>query len=361
MDKDQDIHYMRHAIGLARRGLGRTWPNPSVGCVIVRDGYVVGAARTGDAGRPHAETIAMAQAGFATKGASVYVTLEPCSHHGKTPPCVDALIEAKPARVIIGTRDINPKVNGAGIAALEAAGIPVTVGVMEAECREIAAGFFLRVTENRPLVTLKTACSLDGKVALGNGKSQWITGEIARRHVHQLRAQHDAVLVGIGTVKEDNPMLTARVDGSVRKTVRIVLDSALETPPDSRLVQSARTEHLWIFHEEVSEDKKKALEWTGAWLFQIKGKSLQPILQIIAEQGITRLLVEGGRSIHTAFLKEGFADAFYVYRAPVVLGADAYDAFLDMGHTDLSEINGFVRTETRVLGKDSLEIYARKG
>ncbi len=361
MDKDQDIHYMRHAIGLARRGLGRTWPNPSVGCVIVKNDHVVGAARTADGGRPHAETLALEEAGSAAKGSSIYVTLEPCSHQGKTPPCVESLIAAAPARLIISTRDINPKVNGAGIAALEAAGIAVTLGVMEAECLEIAAGFFMKVKHNRPLVTLKTACSLDGKVALSNGQSQWITGELARRNVHILRAQHDAVLVGIGTVKADNPMLTARVDGIVHKTVRIVLDSSLETPLDSRLIQSAKDYPLWIFHGEGDVDKIAAMTSVGVKLFSIKDKSLQPILQTIADQGITRLLVEGGRYIHTAFLTEGYADAFYVYRAPSVLGADAYDAVLPMGFQDLKEIKGFVRQEIRYLGQDSLEIYARKG
>lgn len=360
-DKDLDIHFMRHALSLARRGLGRTWPNPSVGCVIVKNRVVIGRGRTATGGRPHAEAMALREAGAQARGATAYVTLEPCVLAGREGPCAQGLIEAGVARVVVACIDPNPLVCGQGIEALKAAGIEVTLGVMEDEAKAMNKGFFLKFSEDRPLVSLKAACSLDGKIALGNGRSQWITGEAARRHVHDLRAQHDAVLVGIGTVKADDPMLNARVDGLMHKTVRVVLDGRLEIPADSRLVKSAREFPVWIFHTEGTEDHKKALEEAGVKLFFIENKAVKPILKILAAQGITRLLVEGGRYIHKAFLQEGYGDALYIYRAPCVLGGDALGAFLEMGFQDLSEIKDFARIETRALGQDLLEIYARAG
>lgn len=355
---ETDIHHMRSAIALARRGLGRVAPNPAVGCVIVKNGRVIASARTADGGRPHAESIALEQAGQQAKGACAYVSLEPCAHEGLTPPCAKALVEAGVARVVVGTLDPDPRVAGRGIAILKAAGIAVETGVMEEECRALNKGFFLRIEEGRPLVTLKTACSLDGKVALKNGKSQWITGELARRHVHLLRSQHDAILCGIGTVKADDPLLTTRLSGVDHTPVRVVLDGDLETPMDSRLVASSKDVPLWIFYINDHEGKGAALEQAGVRLFRITEKTVAPILKILAEEGLTRVLVEGGRWIHSAFLREGFCDALYLYRAPCVLGADAYDAFVDLGLEDLTQRLGLTRQKTRVLGQDLLEIYA---
>jgi diaminohydroxyphosphoribosylaminopyrimidine deaminase / 5-amino-6-(5-phosphoribosylamino)uracil reductase len=234
MENDLDIHFMRQALALARRGLGRTWPNPSVGCVIVKNDHVVGCGRTAESGRPHAEAAALQEAGADAKGATAYVSLEPCAVSGREGACAPALVRAGIKRAVIACMDTNPLVFGQGIEILKEAGVDVTFGVLEEDAQELNKGFFLRFSEERPLITLKTACSLDGKVALANGQSQWITGELARRHVHSLRVQHDAVLVGIGTVKADDPMLNARVDGLVHNTVRIILDSKLETPMESR-------------------------------------------------------------------------------------------------------------------------------
>ena len=350
---------MRQALALARRGLGRTWPNPSVGCVIVKNGHVVGCGRTAQSGRPHAEAEALRDAGSSAKGATAYVSLEPCAVAGREGPCAQALIHAGIARVVIACIDTNPVVSGRGISMLKDAGIEVTLGILEHEAQALNHGFFLRFSEQRPLIILKTACSMDGKVALANGQSQWITGDLARRHVHSLRAQHDAVLVGIGTVNMDDPMLNARVDGLEHNTVRMILDSKLETPIDSRIVRSARDYPVWIFHEDKPVDKIRAMEAAGVRLFPITTKALKPILQQIAEAGITRVLVEGGRNIHTAFLREEFADAFYVYRAPCILGADALDAVLPIGYQDLNQAKRFQRQEIIALEQDSLEIYMR--
>lgn len=360
-NKDDDIHFMRHALSLARRGVGRTWPNPSVGCVIVKNGLIVGRGRTAESGRPHAEAAALAEAGTNARGATAYVSLEPCAVMGRDAPCAQALITAGIQRAVIACIDTNPVVSGKGIENLKQAGVDVTFGVLEEEAQALNKGFFLRINENRPLVTLKTACSLDGKVALGNGQSQWITGEVARRHVHHLRGWHDAVMVGIGTVKADDPMLNARVDGIVHNTVRIVLDASLETPLESKLVRTAKEFPVWIFYVDNPVDKKGALEQAGVRLFQMQDKSVKPILEALAAQGMTRVLVEGGRSVHSAFLQEGYGDEFYIYRAPSVLGADAFDALLPLGHEDLGSVKSFERREVLHLGKDLLEIYARKG
>jgi len=356
-----DIHYMSAALSMAQRGLGRVWPNPSVGCVVVKKSVILASARTADGGRPHAETIALEKAGRAAKGASVYVTLEPCAHEGQTPPCTKALIDAGVRRVVIGARDVDPRVSGAGVRLLQEAGIDVHVGVLEKECKAMNAGFFLKMQKKRPLVTLKTACSLDGKVALKNGKSQWITGDLARRHVHLLRARHDAVLCGIGTVLADDPCLTARFDGIDHRPVRVVLDGDLETPLDSRLVKTARDVPLWLFHIAMSEEKERSLAKKGVRLFCVQEKAIAPILTILAEEGMTCIMVEGGRRIHTAFLKEGFCDALYLYRAPCVLGGDGLSAFGAMDIEDLAQRHNLSLQKTRRLGQDSLEIYGMSG
>ena len=241
---------MRAALALAERGLGATWPNPSVGCVVVSPGgRVAGRGRTGLRGRPHAETEALAMAGEAAQGATAYVTLEPCSHQGQTPPCADALVAAGVTRVVVAAGDPDARVNGAGLARLRAAGIEVQAGFMEHAAQETLAGFFARVTLGRPLVTLKLASTLDGRIATRTGESQWITGQAARRLAHALRGQHDAVMVGAGTVAADNPELTCRLDGyAKRPTVRIVADSRLRTPVDARLVQTAHNSPTWLLY-----------------------------------------------------------------------------------------------------------------
>ena len=231
---------MRAALALARRGLGNAWPNPAVGCVLVKEGRVIGRGWTQPGGRPHAETEALRRAGDAARGATAYVTLEPCSHHGRTPPCCEALAEAGIARVVMAMRDPDPRVNGRGLAMLRGAGIAVEEGLLEAEARALNAGFFRRIQAGMPVVTLKLASTLDGRIATASGESRWITGEAARREVHALRARHDAILVGSGTVLADDPDLTCRIPGMERvPMLRVVADARLRTPPSARLVQSA--------------------------------------------------------------------------------------------------------------------------
>ena len=231
---------MRAALALARRGLGNAWPNPAVGCVLVKEGRVIGRGWTQPGGRPHAETEALRRAGEAARGATAYVTLEPCSHHGRTPPCCEALAEAGITRVVMAMRDPDPRVNGRGLAMLRGAGIVVEEGLLEAEARALNAGFFRRIQAGMPVVTLKLASTLDGRIATAAGESRWITGEAARREVHALRARHDAILVGSGTVLADDPDLTCRIPGMERvPMLRVVADARLRTSPSARLVQSA--------------------------------------------------------------------------------------------------------------------------
>src|SRR5919202_3451652 len=242
-----DRDHMLAALGLARRGLGNTWPNPTVGCVIVNDGRVVGRGWTQPGGRPHAETEALARAGDAARGATAYVTLEPCSHWGRTPPCCDALVRAGIRRVVVATGDPDPRVDGRGLARLRAAGVIVELGLLGQEARRLNAGFARRITRGLPLVTLKLATTLDGRIATSGGESQWITGPEARREAHAIRARHDAILVGSGTVLADDPELTARIPGMARvKLARVVADSRLRTPLASRLIRTAREVQTWI-------------------------------------------------------------------------------------------------------------------
>ena len=254
-----DLGHMRAALALARRGVGNTWPNPSVGCVIVKDGRVVGRAVTAPGGRPHAEPAALDRAGAQARGATAYVTLEPCCHWGRTPPCTDALIAAGIARVVIAARDPDPRVNSHGIAKLRDAGIVVEEGLLADEAREIVAGFHMRMKAGRPLVTLKLASTLDGRIATRAGESQWITGAPARRAAHALRGRHDAVLVGVGTVVADDPDLTCRLAG-YRPTplVRVVADSHLRTPLTRRLLATAKATPTWMLIREGTDPARRS-------------------------------------------------------------------------------------------------------
>lgn len=359
MTSQNDIHYMRYALSLARRGLGRTAPNPSVGCVLVKGGRVIGVGRTEDGGRPHAETIAIGMAGAQAKGATAYVSLEPCSHHGKTPPCAQRLIDAGIARAVIACRDQNPIVSGKGIEMLKSAGIEITENILCDEAENLNAGFFLTHNEKRPFVTLKTAMTLDGKIALPDGQSKWITNPLSRRKAHQLRSQYDAILCGIGTVNADDPMLNARVDGLVHKAVRIVLDTGLTTDVNSKLVHSATNEPLWIMHDTDDQGKIDALERRGVKLFYCNPKDLNAVLKILAENGLTRILVEGGASIHSAFLKSGLFDELAVFRTAKVFG-QGRDAFTDFSISNIDESLHLEPLETILLGQDSLQIFRKK-
>ena len=355
---ETDIQYMRSALALAQRGVGRTAPNPSVGCVIVKDNIVISRARTADLGRPHAESIAIEEAGGKAHEATLYVTLEPCAHHGVTPPCVQGIIDAKIKRVVIGTLDPNPDVDGKSVKMLKDAGIEVILGVLGDECKELNSGFFKSISNNRPHVTLKMACSLDGKIALENGDSQWITGELARRHAHLLRSRHDAILVGVGTVIKDDPMLSTRFDGIDHNIVRIVLDTNLKTPKNSILLKSAYAVRLWVFHgEEIEKDSDIDFIGGGAVLHQCDPQDLEEVLNILAKKGITRLLVEGGAQVHSSFLKQGLFDELIIYRAPVILGAESKSCSGNLDIKDISESYGFNLSDVRNIGDDVIEIY----
>jgi diaminohydroxyphosphoribosylaminopyrimidine deaminase/5-amino-6-(5-phosphoribosylamino)uracil reductase len=319
-----DESYMRMALSLARRGLGRTAPNPAVGCVLVKDGRIVGRGWTQPCGRPHAEAVALAQARDAAQGATAYVTLEPCAHHGVTPPCAEALIAAGIRRCVIACSDPDPRTAGKGIMALSSAGIETVTRVCEDEARALNAGFFSRIERQRPWVTLKLATSLDGCIATAAGESQWITGEAARQHAHLLRAQHDAILTGIGTVLADDPQLTCRLPGMEdRSPIRIVLDSQLRLPEHSALVRSALRTPLWVM---TKASASAALERAGVRIFLLPELIPATVLSALASEGVTRLLVEAGPRVSTSFYESEMVDEICWYRAPLVIGAGGKQA-----------------------------------
>jgi diaminohydroxyphosphoribosylaminopyrimidine deaminase/5-amino-6-(5-phosphoribosylamino)uracil reductase len=359
-----DVSHMRAALGLARRGLGNTWPNPSVGCVVVRDGRVVGRAVTAPGGRPHAERLALAMAGEAARGADVYVTLEPCCHHGHTPPCTDALIEAGVARVFVATRDPDARVNGGGIARLRAAGIAVEEGMLAPEADALGAGFHSRMLRGRPLVTLKLATTLDGRIATRGGESQWITGEAARRAGHALRGEADAVLVGVGTVMADDPALTCRLPGyKAVPMVRVVADSHLRTRMTARVIATAAEAPTWIIHRDgVPADRSEGFTAAGVTLIEVPaagvGVSLPDALAELGRRGITRLLVEGGAQLAAALLRDDLVDRIAWFHAPAVMGGDGWPAAQAFGVTALADMPRFIRDSVRDLGDDVLtELY----
>src|SRR3984885_7375793 len=303
MSAATDARFMALALSLGRRGLGRTWPNPAVGAVLVRDGVIVGRGWTQPGGRPHAEVEALQRAGEAARGATLYVTLEPCSHFGKSPPCADAIVAAGVARVVSAIEDPNPEVAGQGHARLRAAGIVVDIGLCGLEAARDHAGHFRRVRDKRPHVILKLAVSADDRIGAAGGRPVAITGDAARVRVHLLRAQCDAILVGIGTVRADDPELTCRLPGmEARSPVRVVLDRALRISGTSRLVHSARTTPLWVMTSGLSEaPAAMKLGAAGAQVLRVPTTSSPPpgldligVLHALAEKGITRLLVEGG-------------------------------------------------------------------
>ncbi|HEX3663680.1 MAG TPA: bifunctional diaminohydroxyphosphoribosylaminopyrimidine deaminase/5-amino-6-(5-phosphoribosylamino)uracil reductase RibD [Rhizomicrobium sp.] len=352
---------MRHALRLAERGLGLTAPNPAVGCIIVsRDNRVVGCGWTGRGGRPHAEAVALAEAGNKARGGTAYVTLEPCAHHGKTPPCAAALVQAGIARVVAAAADPDPRVDGAGFERLRAAGVEVVIRLLEDEASELNAGFLLRMCKGRPLVTLKIAASADGRTASASGDSQWITGGDARRFGHLLRARHDAILVGIETVIADDPSLTCRLPGlEDRSPVRIVLDTQLRLPQPSKLVQTAREIPTWVFTVAEGGDELRAC---GVDIFVVgrdaRGRpDLAAMLRTLADRGITRLLVEGGAGVHASFIDRGFADRVECFRAPMMLGAAGQPAIGSLAALGLDEALRFTRTGTRRFGSDLLESF----
>ena len=354
---------MTHALALAARGLGRTWPNPAVGCVITRGDRVIGRGWTQPGGRPHAETMALMQAGDAS-GATAFVTLEPCAHHGKTPPCAEALIAAGITRVVTALTDPDQRVSGRGHAMLEAAGIRVTQGVCAGAARRLNAGFLKRVTQGLPHVTLKLATTVDGRIATASGQSRWITGPEARRYVHLLRLTHDAVLVGSGTAQADDPDLTARDMGATHQPLRIVMDRSLSHSPDSRLGRTAQDVPVWMMHaQEADPARIAAWQETGAKMIPcptLNGHlDAGAALHLLAEAGVTRVLCEGGGTLAAAFLRAGLVDDLIQISAGKLIGGDGTASLGALGLTDLADAPRFTLHEARILGGDALMHWTR--
>lgn len=354
-----DIKFMKTALGLARRGLGRVAPNPAVGCVIVRDGITVGRGNTQPGGRPHAEVMALAEAGEAARGATAYVTLEPCSHTGKTGPCADALIKAGISRVVCATGDPDERVSGRGFDMLRSAGIEVVTGLLQAEAGRINTGFFLKVREGRPLFTLKMASSMDGRIALASGESKWITGPEARAHGHLLRAQYDAILIGTGTLLADDPMLDCRVSGlEDRSPLRILLDRHLKVTPEHKLVATAKQIPTLVLCEKGNNTRKAALEGCGVEVIVLDNlNDMQALAKALGARGLTRVLVEGGGQVHASFLKAGLADRVEHFMAPKLIGSDGKAALGNLGLAALGHAPHVTCVSIRRLGADILASF----
>ncbi|WP_347310645.1 bifunctional diaminohydroxyphosphoribosylaminopyrimidine deaminase/5-amino-6-(5-phosphoribosylamino)uracil reductase RibD [Defluviimonas sp. SAOS-178_SWC] len=364
MTAEDDRRFIAHALGLARRGLGRVWPNPAVGCVLVKQGRIVGRGFTRPGGRPHAETVALAAAGDAARGATAYVTLEPCAHHGKTPPCAEALVGAGVARVVSALQDPDPRVAGRGHAILRAAGIDVTEGVLEDEARAMQRGFLSRVTQGRPMLTLKLATSLDGRIATASGESRWITGPEARARVHAMRAAHDAVLVGAGTARADDPSLTVRGLGMAHQPVRIVAARRLDLPVGGALGRTAREVPVWLLHGASAPDRARS-DWVtaGARLIEVTetGAGLDPVsmLAALGAAGLTRVFCEGGGQLAAALLMAGIVDEIALFSAGLALGADGRAAVGPLGLDALADVPRYRLTECRTIGPDTLSLWTR--
>lgn len=317
---------MKRALALARRGVGKTTPNPAVGCVVTRDARIVGEGWHRKAGTPHAEIHALAMAGDNAQGADVFVTLEPCAHYGKTPPCTEALIRAGVARVFVGMTDPNPLVSGRGVAALRAAGIDVECGILERECRMLNEPFIKHITTGLPFVILKSAMTLDGKTATSTGDSKWVTGEKSRRYVHRLRAMVDAVMVGVGTVLADDPQLTCRMGVRGEDPLRVVVDSRLRTPPDAALFGVESSAKTLLATIEPDSSRAGSLAEAGAEILVCReshGKvDLEDLLVKLGARGIQSVLLEGGRELVASALRSGIIDTFLLFFAPKLLGGE---------------------------------------
>ena len=366
--KAADRRFMQLALTLGRRGQGRSWPNPAVGAVVVNDGVIVGRGWTQPGGRPHAEPEALKRAGEAARGATLYVTLEPCSHFGRSPPCVDAVIAAGIARVVSAVEDPNPEVAGQGHARLRAAGIVVDVGLGAKEAARDHAGHFRRIRDRRPHVILKLAVSSDDKIGAAGRKPVAITGEAAKARVHLLRAQCDAVLVGIGTVQADDPLLTCRLPGmEAQSPVRVVLDRALRISGTSRLVHSARETPLWVMTSSLSEaPAAMKLGAAGAQVIRVATTTMPPpgldlanVLHALAEKGVTRLLVEGGARVASSFVTAGLVDEIWLLRGPDAVGADGVAALDALPLTSITQSPTFKLWASETLQNDTLTIYER--
>lgn len=359
-----DERYMALALALASRGLGNVWPNPAVGCVIVKDSRIVGRGYTAPGGRPHAETQALAQAGPDARGATAYVSLEPCSHHGKTPPCAEALIDAGVTAVVCAVTDSDPRVSGSGLKLLEKHGVEVRSGVLGDAARQLNSGFFNRVEQGRPMLTLKLANSFDGRIATATGESQWITGPAARRVVHALRANHDAVMVGAGTVRADDPSLTVRGLGVSHQPVRVVISRRLDLPLTGQFAQTAKEVPVWLVH---GKDADPAL--VSAW--RDLGAKMLPVplingqvdpnsaLQVLGAEGLTRVFCEGGGSLAASLLEADLVDELIGFTAGIMIGAEGRPSLGALGLERLAQAPRFTLYQLRQIGPDILHHWHR--
>ncbi|MFD2207595.1 bifunctional diaminohydroxyphosphoribosylaminopyrimidine deaminase/5-amino-6-(5-phosphoribosylamino)uracil reductase RibD [Kiloniella antarctica] len=365
--RKEDLQHMDAALALAERGLGSTSPNPAVGCVLVKDGTVVGRGYTQSGGRPHAETEALAQAGDHARGATAYVTLEPCSHHGKTPPCAEALIHAGISRCVVAMEDIDARVQGRGLELMRAAGIEVEIGIRQHEAVEINLGFFTKIRQGRPLITLKVATTLDGRIATKSGQSKWVTGEPARRAGHMLRVRHDAILVGSGTAVIDNPRLDVRLPGLEHHSpLRVVMDGRLRLPLTHDLVTRAK-ECQTILMTFVDNDPARLTAYKEAGvdvvsLHKDESGYINPAaaMKELGERGITRLLIEGGSHIIGSLLKANLIDRIVWFRAAKIIGGDGLAASVGFGLEQLNLAPKFHLTSVSKLGDDIMETYRRE-
>ncbi len=362
-----DRRFMRLALCLAGRGLGNVWPNPAVGCVLVKQARIVGRGWTQRGGRPHAETVALRQAGELARDATAYVTLEPCAHHGQTPPCAGALVRAGVARVLVALTDPDPRVNGGGIGILEDAGIEVITGVLEAEAGKLNHGFLTRIRDGRPMVTLKVATSVDGRIATAAGESRWITGPPARRLTHAMRFRHDAVLIGAGTARIDDPRLTIRGLGVTHQPVRVVLSRRLDLPSDGWLARTASVNPVWLCHGPgLDSNSRNAWEARGARLFEIPVASngqldLTLALHALGSAGLTRLFCEGGGTLAASLLSSDVVDQLVVFSAGLAIGAEGVPVIGAIGVERLADARRFRLLESRSVGGDIEHLWSRDG
>lgn len=356
---------MALALSLGRRGLGRTWPNPAVGCIVVKDGRIVGRGWTQPGGRPHAETEALAQAGPAAAGADVYVSLEPCAHQGRTPPCAKALVAAGVARVFIATEDPDPRVGGEGCRILRAAGITVETGLLEHVARRDNGGFFARVESDRPFLTLKLAGSFDGRIATATGESQWITGAEARRSVHALRARHDAVMVGGGTARKDDPSLTVRGLGITSQPVRVVVSRRLDVPLTGALARTAAETPVLMCHgQDADAGLVRTWQDLGATTLacELAGGHLDPrdILRQLAQHGLTRIFCEGGSALAASLMEADLVDELIGFTAGLAIGAEGLPSVGALGLGHLRDAPRYDLVRCQRIGADVLHVWRRR-
>lgn len=356
---DEDARFMSKALKLAALGRGSTSPNPLVGAIVIQRDKIIGKGYHQKAGTPHAELFALQEAGELAEGSTLYVTLEPCCHYGRTPPCTEAIIKAGIKRVVVAVLDPNPLVAGKGVRRLREAGIEVQVGVLEEEAERLNEAFFKYIRMRKPFVTLKAAMSLDGKIATSTGDSRWITGEDARLYVQQLRVESDAIMVGIGTVLADDPLLTVRLPGESKKPLRVILDSSLCLPEDSKLVQTAREVPVIVaaVRGKYQEQKRVLLEQQGVEVWDFPGVdgrvNLENVLEELGKREVVALLLEGGGTLNSSFLEGGLVDKFILFLAPLIIGGrDAPGAFGGAGYPRLKDALGLGNLGIERIGRD---------